>query len=208
MLQGEGRTSSETEIEAQKAGTAQQGVKRPREQTSDQANAEVQAKRLCDQRGEQSNAQDGAAKKQPAVPRPSSANCDLPDSSDLGSCIVGHKHIQVTSLKDIQTHAVPYKFRVRVRIMDFSPKCTVANDFIRVFCPRCEFLSILPDCPSTILNEDSWAASAEPDYMERTRLGNLPRYKCPQCSKGGKHKAQDSRVLHYIYLLKVFFFTY
>ncbi len=204
------------ENESQDGNTAARRVKQSHDKTGDQSSSEVQAPK---QRKKQPHTQD-----EQQVPGPSTSNAaSLPQSSNpappntdpvppnsdptpisnIGSSIVGHNQIQVTDLKDIPNHEVPYKFRIRVRMMEYHPKTTVASDFLRLFCPRCQFLSILPDSPATIESPDSWAASAEPDYVELTDHGNLPKYKCPKCSKGNKHKAKESRMLEYIYFLRV-----
>ncbi len=142
-----------------------------------------------------------APKSQGAGPSSENSAPPPPANSNIGSSIVGHENIQVTALKDVQTHSVPYKFRVRVRVMEFHPKCTVAMDFLRVFCPYCEFLSKVPDCLSA--DKNSWAESAQPDHIELTDLGSLPRYNCPRCGMGDKQESEDSRFLQYIYLLQV-----
>jgi len=54
--------------------------------------------------------------------------------------IVGHSHIDRSSLQEVLGHSVPYKFRVHARVLAYHPPCTTVSGFLHLYCQRCLYL--------------------------------------------------------------------
>ncbi|XP_033744930.1 protection of telomeres protein 1-like [Pecten maximus] len=94
--------------------------------------------------------------------------------------VLNHPHVQVTSIQDIESHSVPYKFRVLGRIEEYFP-CPVQapEDLVRLYCSQCNCLVSLPKVDGNSNEEPSSSTSQVPE-VSHVQAG-VQYYKCPTC---------------------------
>ncbi|XP_069142456.1 protection of telomeres protein 1-like isoform X1 [Argopecten irradians] len=124
------------------------------------------------------------------------SSCNQPASQDIvdrcmlqtETVVLNHPHVQVTNIQDIESHSVPYKFRVLGRIEEYFP-CPIQTpeDLVRLYCSQCNcllnFSDSLPklngdsDHEPTSSTSSSQSASLKISHVE----AGVHYYKCPTC---------------------------
>ncbi|XP_060080459.1 protection of telomeres protein 1-like [Ylistrum balloti] len=96
--------------------------------------------------------------------------------------VLNHPHVQVTSIQDIESHSVPYKFRILGRIEDYFP-CPIQTpeDLVRLYCLQCHYLVSLPKVAGGNNEEPSSSTSHDPEMEVSYIQAGIQYYKCPTC---------------------------
>ena len=114
--------------------------------------------------------------------------------------ITAHHEMKMTPLADVQMHPPPYKFRVKVQFLDYQPKAVLVENFLRLYCPICHFVSPLPHketltaSNSSVNQSSNWSDTAKPFCCE----DGINIYKCPNCRRPG-----NTSLLHCVFMLKL-----
>ncbi|ELU00652.1 hypothetical protein CAPTEDRAFT_225881 [Capitella teleta] len=67
-----------------------------------------------------------------------------------------HAHQPISSLQQVQNHQTPYKFRVRVKVLELSPEPTKPHSICQIYCHECHFLSPYPESLQCQINDKPW----------------------------------------------------
>ncbi|XP_052266849.1 protection of telomeres protein 1-like isoform X2 [Dreissena polymorpha] len=112
--------------------------------------------------------------------------------------VLDHPHVNCSQISAVLSHAVPYKFRVRAKMLDFHPKPDSAKTFLQLYCHVCHYLCPYPE-KDTIQN-----GSTVPRLQIGSTFQNVPHFNCPQCFEGKDSlPALDSPPhLKYIFMLR------
>ncbi|OWF35118.1 protection of telomeres protein 1-like isoform X2 [Mizuhopecten yessoensis] len=115
--------------------------------------------------------------------------------------VLNHPHVKVTSIKDIQSHSVPYKFRILGRIEEYHPHpVQTPEDLVRLYCPQCHCLISLPKIDSNYNEEPTSTTSCDPEMEVSHVQAGIPYYRCPTCKHHPKGEPVD---LIYTFLLRL-----
>ncbi|CAH1783262.1 unnamed protein product [Owenia fusiformis] len=87
---------------------------------------------------------------------------------ETASVLTTNHHVKPSKLRDVEKCSSPNKFRIMARVYDYQPRTTKLDEFLRLCCPQCHYISTLEkieeeyDVPSVVYK-------------------SIGLYKCPKC---------------------------
>ncbi|XP_071082628.1 protection of telomeres protein 1-like, partial [Haliotis cracherodii] len=95
---------------------------------------------------------------------------------ETATVILNHPHVKQTRIQDVLAHTVPFKFRVKARVVDCQPTPTAATDLVSAYCNTCHFM-----CSVT---------EYEAELRDRIGIGDN------SCSDGGQDRSLSDLLLN------------
>ena len=66
----------------------------------------------------------------------------LTQYSTLLSVPLGHETLKLSSLAEVQAGPVPQKHRISAKLVEYQPKTSDVEEFIRLYCSKCHFVYV------------------------------------------------------------------
>ncbi|XP_046546226.1 protection of telomeres protein 1-like [Haliotis rubra] len=120
---------------------------------------------------------------------------------ETATVILNHPHVKPTRIRDVLTHTVPFKFRVKARVVDCQPTPTTARDLVSVYCSSCHFMCRVAEYEAEMRDRigDESCSDGGQDRSLNLEMDN--NRMCPRCTEKSDDLVGDLELTYVLRLL-------